>query len=85
MLINRMLIHALFFLVLLIRFFGYFTDAKNNQLPQTKGRRIVLFLFVYIHNFENKFSGLVCIYREVYACVVIDTFARLSPIFFYGV
>ncbi len=72
-----MLIHFLS-----IRFFGYIADAKNNLTPRTKGRRIVLFLFVYIHNLETKFSGLVCIYREVYACVVLDTLARLSPFFF---
>ena len=66
-------------------FFSYIANAKTTQQPQTKGRRIVLFLFVLQHNLETKFSGLVCIYREVYACVVVGTLARLSSFFFYEV
>jgi hypothetical protein len=66
---------------MLIKIFSYIANTKNNLSAQTMGRRTALFLFVY-HNLESKFSGLVCVYREVYACVLIDTLVRLSPFFF---
>jgi hypothetical protein len=67
---------------MLMKFFFYIADAKTIQTPQTMGRRTALFLFVLQYNLETKFSGLVCMYREMYACVVFGTLARLSPFFF---